>query len=186
MYFGKKFSIYFNNFDDLTVECVNNIKDIISERRNIGYGNVCFISGGNQKIEKMEEVTNLNEGFQFVLNSDSEENLYKLISTILKEFNRLDFKFSIYELFPGAELSVETEMGIHENVFNEIITKDRDYGYASVGSAIFHFTPGKERVEYIASADIRFRCELQNVNVLLNEILSDFSDKGFDIDVEFI
>lgn len=187
MFFGKKFSIYFDNLDDLTVECINNIKTIITERRDIGYGNVCLGSGGNQKIEKIEEIGNLGDGFQFVLNSDSEDHLSKLISTIIDSINGLNFKYSIYEMFPGVELSVENSMGIHETVFNEIITKKRDYGYACVGSAIFHFTPGgNERVEYIAVADIRFKCELQNVNVLLNEILSDFSDNGFVIAVEFI
>lgn len=186
MYFGKKFKIVFRNLDEVTVDCINNIKSIIIERRDIGHGNVCGISGGNQRITKIDEVINLDKGFQFVLNADSENHLYELVDLIKNSFIELNFKYYLEEMIPGAELSVENRMGIHESLFNEIVTKKRDFGSAIVGSSIFHLVGGSNRNEYIAVATIRFRCELKDVNVILNEIISDFTDKGFEINVEFV
>lgn len=186
MYFGKKFSITFRNLDDITVDCINDIKHLITEIRSIGYGNVCGISGGNQKITQIEEAINLDNGFQFVLNSDSEAHLSELVGIINNGLKELNIKYSIEELVPGAELSVENSLGIHESLFNEIVTKKRGCGSAIVGSSVYHMVGDSGRVEYIASAHIRFRCELKNVNVILNEIISDLSDKGIDVNVEFI
>ena len=165
MYFGKKFKIVFRNLDEVTVDCINNIKSIIIERRDIGHG---------------------DKGFQFVLNADSENHLYELVDLIKNSFIELNFKYYLEEMIPGAELSVENRMGIHESLFNEIVTKKRDFGSAIVGSSIFHLVGGSNRNEYIAVATIRFRCELKDVNVILNEIISDFTDKGFEINVEFV
>lgn len=45
MYFGKKLCINFKNLDEVTVGRINKIKSVITEKRSIGYGNVCGISG---------------------------------------------------------------------------------------------------------------------------------------------
>jgi hypothetical protein len=183
MYFGKKLCINFKNLDEVTVDCINDIKRIITEKRSVGYGNVCGISGGNQQITQIEEAINLDKGFQFVLNCESEAHLSQLEDMIKDELN---FKYSIVEMFPCAEISVENKMGIHEQIFNEVVTQKRDCGTAIVGSSVYHMVGGSERIEYIASAHIRFDCDISNVNVLINEIISDFADKGIDVNVEFI
>ena len=86
----------------------------------------------------------------------------------------------------GAEISVENVMGIHELIFKEVVTQKRDCGTAMVGSSIYHQGAESQCIEYVASANIRFDCNISNVNVLINEIVSDFADKGYGGSVEFI
>lgn len=83
-------------------------------------------------------------------------------------------------------ISVENVMGIHELIFKEVVTRKRDCGTAMVGSSIYHLVAESQRIEYVASANIWFDCNIYNVNELINEIVSDFADKDYDVSVEFI
>ncbi len=183
MYFGKKLCINFKNLDEVTVGRINKIKSVITEKRSIGHGNVCGISGNNQEITQINEAINLDKGFQFVLNCESEAHL-SLLEDLIK--NELTSNEYIVEMLPGAEISVENVMGIHELIFKEVVTRKRDCGTAMVGSSIYHLVAESQRIEYVASANIWFDCNIYNVNELINEIVSDFADKDYDVSVEFI
>lgn len=87
MYFGKKIILHFLNFENIDVRCINKIKSIILKEREVGFGNVCASSGGNSMIGDISNVPNINQGFKFVLQSNSEYNLNKLLSSIIDEFN---------------------------------------------------------------------------------------------------
>lgn len=102
------------------VDCINKIKSVITEKRSIGYGNVCGISGDNQEITQINEAIKLDKGFQFVLNCESEAHLSQLEDLIKKELTSNEY---ICGDASGAEFSVENVMGIHELIFKEVVTQ---------------------------------------------------------------
>lgn len=190
MFFGKKLILHFSNLENIDVDCINNIKNIIIKERDVGFGNVCASSGGNSMIEDISNVPNIYQGFKFTLQSNSENNFNKLFSSIGDELNMLNFEFALEETIPIVEVSFENDVAVHEDVITGIVTKKRDVGYGVVSSQIYDLYernfPHRIRDNYVCSFNIIFRCELSDVNVLLNEILGDFLENDYEVTVNFI
>lgn len=181
MFFGKKLSLKFIDPRKIDVDCINNIKSAITKRRQAGYGDVCEYSGGNEPITNIKSIQNIDKQFLFTLTSDSHDNLNKLYDEIKKEFDEMDFKYLIEEQMPIAQLSFEN--AVSEDFFNEIINKKRNKGSAKIGASIFEREKPKI---YIASADILFKCTMEDVNIILNEIIDDLREKNLEPSVKFI
>ncbi len=177
----------FDKTNGIDEESFNKAKNIIKKERSSGSGEILILSGGTSFIENLIDTPSSNKNIVFKLHYNSANDLNKLISDIFKEIDELGYGYSI-ELpnicIDFNDIAVDSDSSIH---LESMINKKRQWGCGHILETFYDFDEGDgQRQESIYLIKFSLKCQPKDYDILLNEILNDVKQLGYDFNIKYV
>lgn len=159
--------------DNLNKELFEKIEKIITAKRDIGVGKIYT------PTEKSFEENYVSNKIIISIESNDQESSSILASRIYNELKELDIDFD-WKLTPGPGIRLTfkgEKPSMDEKTFNEILYKRRLNGGVVRGTL--------QGYNQVYGASFHLNCQNHVFDELLDEILNDFKDLGYELEISY-